>query len=809
MAMVLATTAGMAAAMPSAAMAQSASARSFDIPAQALPDALILFGRQAGVEVTAEAANTRGRSTRGIKGSLPPAQALSQLLAGTGLTFRWMGDHTVMVEPAPQTAEGAIQLGPVRIEGETGRGNAGYAALSSDGAATEGTRSYTTKAPSGTATGLGLTPRETPQSLSIITRERMDDQQLLTISEVMAQTPGITLGLSGGERVTFYSRGGSITSYQYDGVMNQSDSTTRTMPQTVQDMAQYDRIEVLRGATGLMTGAGDPGGVVNFIRKRPTRDFQAYVQGSIGSWDLYRGEADISGPLVKGGAIRARVVGMAQRDDSFMDFYGHKRGLIYGVVEADVTSTTLLRGGMSYQKYDAHGAPGVPVLYSDGTRTDFPRSTSSGAYWDHDKSDTYTYFAALEQKLPHGWTFKIGAEHMHVDREGHSGSYLFTGGLSRLNRDGSTTIDRGYYFPTQKQNNLTVTLGGPFELLGRMHDFIAGYNYNDYKNFHPTFRDGQSNAINFFTWKNNTPEGEPTERSIYMDIRYKQKAGYAAARLSPVDGLSVILGGRVTDYDYSYYLESFIAGTVTRTTKRIRGEFTPYAGVVLDLTREQSLYASYTDIFQPQSTQDRNGELLPPVVGRNYEIGWKGAFADGKLTSSIALFQVERDNLGVVDVGYTVPGTTNSAYRAAKGARTKGLDLELAGEILPGWNMTASYSHERTKDASGSRLNTERPSDTVKFWSTYRFPVAGRALTLGGGASWNGKSSIYFSRYDVTVKQEAYVVANLMARYEATDNLSISVNVNNLFDKTYFASLQAAALYGTPRSVLGSVRYRF
>ncbi|WP_326490627.1 TonB-dependent receptor domain-containing protein [Sphingobium sufflavum] len=149
---------------------------------------------------------------------------------------------------------------------------------------------------------------------------------------------------------------------------------------------------------------------------------------------------------------------------------------------------------------------------------------------------------------------------------------------------------------------------------------------------------------NYFTWQNNAPEGAPGNPGIYMDIRYKQQA---ATRLNPAEGLSIILGGRFTDFDYYYFVQAFSIGAVTRTTKRIRGEITPYDGIVYDLTLIHNVYASYTDIFQPQSTQDRNGELLPPVVGRNYEMGWKGNFGDGRLTASASLFRVERDNLGV------------------------------------------------------------------------------------------------------------------------------------------------------------------
>lgn len=210
MAVLLATTAGTAVIAPTSALAQSpSSVRSFDIPAQALPDALILFGRQAGIEVTAESANTRGRSTNGVSGNLSPAEALSHLLTGTGLTFRWQSSRAVVIEPAPQSADGSIQLGPVRVEGE-GSAYAGLApSITSDPATTEGTRSYTTNSMA-TATKLPLSIRETPQSVTVVTRQAIEDQGALALKDVIQNVPGVFYWASGPQRQRFYARGLSI-----------------------------------------------------------------------------------------------------------------------------------------------------------------------------------------------------------------------------------------------------------------------------------------------------------------------------------------------------------------------------------------------------------------------------------------------------------------------------------------------------------------------------------------------------------------------------------------------------------------------
>jgi len=171
----------------------------------------------------------------------------------------------------------------------------------------------------------------------------------------------------------------------------------------------------------------------------------------------------------------------------------------------------------------------------------------------------------------------------------------------------------------------------------------------------------------------------------------------------------------------------------------------------------------------------------------------------------------------VADDGYLVPGTDNiAAYRAVPGAKTKGIDVELTGEVMPGWNLAASYTYSRTQDSEGVRIKTVMPEHMVKVWTTYRLPGAWQRLTVGGGVNW--QSAIYYSttpwqlNKTVTARQDAYAVVNLMARYDFSRQLSATLNLNNLFDKKYLSSLDTTfntGYYGAPRNAMLNLRYSF
>lgn len=784
-----------------------AQAQRYDIPAGSLAEALSQFAAASGVMITFSAEDTAGLGSPGLQGDFELHQGFARLLQGSGLRLVQAGNKRYVLAKAERGA--ALELGATSINA------AGL------GATTEGTGSYTT-GQSNTATKLPLSLRETPQSISVVTRQRMDDQGLNDITEVLQQTPGLSVQSLGSERFNIYSRGYSVDNYQFDGIPTTLDIATQMSAQSLADMAIYDRVEVLRGATGLMTGAGDPSATINLVRKRPTAEFKGHITAGVGSWDKYRSEVDLSGPLTPSGNVRGRMVAAYQQNNSFMDHYSQEKQIFYGVLEADLTDTTLLTVGADYQKNNPQGSSSVafPLFHSNGEQTSFSRSTNSAARWSHNPQDALNTFASLEQKLAYDWTLKASVNQMYIKRDDYklaTASWGFpdksTGAGVRLYGGAGSTW--------QKQTGLDVQAQGPFQLFGRQHELIVGYNYSRYENRHTPTRGTriEGTFVNVYDWDNYTDKPVMGGGKLYDgDTVIHQTGTYIATRLRPTDDLSVILGARVSKYDYDYDLTYPATPLSNRTTDyKENGVVTPYAGVVYDLNDTHSVYASWTSIYKPQSLRDADGSTLEPREGDNYEVGLKSEFFDGRLNTSIAAYEVKQDNLAVLDEGKTVnnDGMT-AAYKAVSGATTRGFEVEANGELMPGWNVSASYNHGITKDRDGERLNTEAPANMVKLWSTYRLPGDFDRLTVGGGANWQSGTHITVTPSTalgtVKAKQSQFTVVNLMARYQLTDQLSTTLNINNLFDKKYISALDTtfySGYYGEPRNVMLNTRYDF
>lgn len=784
-----------------------AHAQRYDIPAGSLAEALSQFAAASGVMITFSAEDTAGLGSPGLQGDFELHQGFAHLLQGSGLRLVQAGNKRYVLAKAERGA--ALELGATSINA------AGL------GTTTEGTGSYTT-GQSNTATKLPLTLRETPQSISVVTRQRMDDQGLNDITEVLQQTPGLSVQSLGSERFNIYSRGYSVDNYQFDGIPTTLDIATQMSAQSLADMAIYDRVEVLRGATGLMTGAGDPSATINLVRKRPTAEFKGHITAGVGSWDKYRSEVDLSGPLTHSGNVRGRMVAAYQQNNSFMDHYSQEKQIFYGVLEADLTDTTLLTVGADYQKNNPQGSSSVafPLFHSNGEQTSFSRSTNSAARWSHNPQDALNTFASLEQKLAYDWTLKASVNQMYIKRDDYklaTASWGFpdesTGAGVRLYGGAGSTW--------QKQTGLDVQAQGPFQLFGRQHELIVGYNYSRYENRHTPTRGTriEGTFVNFYDWDNYTDKPVMGGGKLYNgDTVIHQTGTYIATRLRPTDDLSVILGARVSKYDYDYDLTYPATPLSNRTTDyKENGVVTPYAGVVYDLNDTHSVYTSWTSIYKPQSLRDADGSTLEPREGDNYEVGLKSEFFDGRLNTSIAAYEVKQDNLAVLDEGKTVnnDGMT-AAYKAVSGATTRGFEVEANGELMPGWNVSASYNHGITKDRDGERLNTEAPANMVKLWSTYRLPGDFDRLTVGGGANWQSGTHITVTPSTalgtVKAKQSQFTVVNLMARYQLTDQLSTTLNINNLFDKKYISALDTtfySGYYGEPRNVMLNTRYDF
>jgi outer membrane receptor for ferric coprogen and ferric-rhodotorulic acid len=668
---------------------------------------------------------------------------------------------------------------------------------------------YTTGDKLDSATGLGLSIRETPQSVSVMTFQRIEDQNLESLTDVVLNATGVSSKELDSARATYSARGFDIDNYQLDGVpitWNPGGDAGETQT----DMAAYERVEIVRGATGLLTGVGNPSASINLVRKHAdSKELTGVTSVGASRWNNYDAMADVSTPVTSDGSVRARAVLSYADGDSYVDLLGNTKSLAYGTIDADLGLSTLLRVGASYQDNDPKASTwgGLPAWYSDGSRTDWDDSKTVGADWTRWASTVTNYFTTVSHEFDSGWKASLDINRAENDADLHL-LYLY----GAPDRDTGLGLEASPYRSdtTREQNNVGVNVSGTYALLGREHEAVLGYSWSDQNEKTYTYPALDIPPVgDFNNWDGSYPEPAWGARGLDIKLDTTQTGLYGASRLSLTDTVKLVLGGRLADWktDGLSYGEQ-----VDYDDNNV---FLPYAGALYDFAEHNTLYVSYTDIFKPQSQLDRNGKQLESIFGKSYELGLKSGFFGDALDTTVAVFRIEEDNLAQPDTGFLVPGTIFEAYRAAEGATSEGFELEMVGAVTQGWQISASYTQFKAKDADNQDVNTDQPRKMFKLFNTYRFDGRWSDLTVGGGVNW--EDSNYTAAINpitgaaADLKQKDYSLVNLMARYEFTEQLSTQVNVSNLLDETYYSQIgfYSQLAYGMPRNVNAELRYQF
>ncbi|EPE7164591.1 ferric-rhodotorulic acid/ferric-coprogen receptor FhuE [Cronobacter sakazakii] len=661
-----------------------------------------------------------------------------------------------------------------------------------------------------------LVPRDIPQSVSVISQQRMQDQQLTTIEDVLENTTGVTASRIDTSRTNFFARGFYISNFAYEDMPTFLDNRWN-FGDTAGDTAIYDKIEIVRGAAGLMSGTGNPSAYVNMVRKHAdSQTFKGNVSATYGSWDKQRYVMDVQSPLVESGNVRGRVVAGYQDNDSFVERNHYRKKFIYGVVDADITESTLLSLGYDYQKSEEDSPTwgGFPSLYSDGSRTHFRRGFNTAADWAYSDLDSTKIFANLTQRFDNGWEAKVNAMHAETNFDNRM---MYIDGFpdkttGRYNAALWQGAWGGWNVGERKQDSVDAFVRGGYELAGRQHEMMFGGSYsrqrNNYDNSYPVNdNSGLMDVGNIHDYDGNTV-ANPTWSSfaLYQRDVIRQKSIYAATRLSLADPLHLILGARYTEWNAKYNLE--------RKPDEIRrskaDDVTPYAGLIYDIDDTWSAYASYTSIFQPSGQRDVNSEFLDPTTGKAYEAGLKADWFNTRLTASLAVFRIEQDNVAV-NTGVIIPGSGGqTAYKSVDGTVSKGVELELNGALTDNWQLTFGASRYVAEAGDGVAVNPDQPRTTMKLFTRYQLPTL-PALTVGGGARWQTKTwqDIAGPNGDTRISQNGYTVVDLFTRYQATKNLAVQANLNNVFDKVYYDYLGTYGVYGAPRNFSVTASYSF
>lgn len=661
------------------------------------------------------------------------------------------------------------------------------------------------------ATGLDLSLRETPQSISVVTSRQISEQASHTVDETMARLPGVyrqTWGSPSSGYNTFMSRGYSIDNYLIDDANMQSLANTQALNNV--DSAIYESVNLVRGATGVISGTGEPGGVIELIRKKPTAERRVSVEAGAGSWKHYRTVVDASGALNESRSLRGRLVAALDDGGEWQRGAKQHRGSFWGVVEHDLTPSTVLTVGLQHDQSRTTGSAmhSFEAYYGDDQGgyhlMPFGARDNAAARWSFRNARRTELSTRLEHELDSGWQFNV--RYSYVD--GRSEQLYGIAGTYNVRASGAARLAAGHWERAPKEHLLDVSLRGTYPLLGRHHDVKLGFNHNQLDDFdNPQSEREFVSVPNLFAYTGDIAQPAFPERGHGGD-KSRMTSIYAVTNLSLTDRWSVLVGSRLVRWD----AQSRQIYTNFRLEEQKESSiFTPYLGSVYALNDWLSVYGSYSTIFKPQSAVDVDYRRLDPEEGRQIEAGLKGEWFGGKLNGTATFFDIRKDNLAQ-SAGRREDGT--AYFQAVDGGKTRGWELMLSGEVQPGWVLSAGYAHARSKDASGTRINRERPASMMQLNTSWDIDDR---WTVGGGMRW--QSEMLDSRIDEksrgkpalvreALTQKSYGVVDLMASYRFSRQLGLRLNVGNVLGKKYLTAPGSLG-FGAPRHAMLTLKYDF
>ncbi|HEY0332824.1 MAG TPA: TonB-dependent siderophore receptor [Stenotrophomonas sp.] len=654
------------------------------------------------------------------------------------------------------------------------------------------------------ATNLDLPIKETPQSISEVTREQMQQFGATSVNEALRMATGIQVEEWETNRTTYTARGFDIQNTQIDGVGLPNGWGVAT---SATDTFGYEKLEVIRGANGLLTGVGNAAGTINYVRKRPTNDAQGVVGVSYGTWGTKRVEADYSTPLTDDGRWAGRVVAAHEDGDSWLRDKDDQRDFFYGVVDGQIGENGTLTAGYSWQKTQTDGNMwgALTFMYSDGTQADWPRSASTTQDWTMWDTKTQTGFVEYSHQLAADWQLKVSYNYRRTDND----TLLFYA-IDNAGTGLEPGTNLGLYgYPWGGPDQTTAHLGeatidGRFDLFGREQEVMFGASYGRSENVNREYAQAMCGdavcgylPMPGFPWGGDAiPEPVWGELSTYGTLNQRLKRVFGATRISLTEQLKAIVGVNYANYhrDGANYGVTF---------DQTESKTSPYAGLTFDFNEHVLGYVSYSDIYQPQDQTDVNDRYLDPTKGSNYEVGVKADWLDKRLLTTLAVFKAEQQGLAT-GAGYNEHG---QYYYEGVDVESKGVEFEVTGKLNDHLDLVFGYTALKLTGEDGDDTYRWVPRRTANLLLSARLPGY-EALSFGIGGRWQSDiSNVETSGF--AVRQGSYAVLNGFVAWDFLPNASLRFNVRNITDEKYINTLRYAGYYGAPRSYTVSFDWRF
>ena len=646
------------------------------------------------------------------------------------------------------------------------------------------------------ATGLTMEISETPQSISVISEDLMQSFGAFNINDALKLAPGINVEEWETNRTNYTARGFEIKNTQIDGVGLPNDWGIVT---GAVEAYGYEKIEVIRGANGLLTGVGNASGTLNYVRKRPTNDEGGEISVSAGSYNFKRMQGDYSALLTEDGRWAARVVGAIEDKESHLDGLENDRTFLYGVVDGQITDNATITFGYSYQDANTDGNTwgGLVFNYSDGTQAEWDVSDTTSQEWTMWDTLNTGAFVEFDYIFDNDWQVQVS--YNYRDFEEQDKLFYASGVIDKETNLGLSGWP-GRYDSERDSDIIEARTFGTFSLFNREHEVNLGvshatstdimYQYGfDYEN---TEAYGPTPAFPYAF--DAIAEPDWFDAVLYSDIDQDLTRYFGSTKLNVTDGFFVIAGFNAIDFERS----GNNAGTIIDNEE---SEISPYIGATYAVTDSINTYVSYSDVYQPQEQYDLSGQFLEPTKGKNFEAGVKAQWLDDKLLTTFAYFTADQENLASFA---GINPENNQYYYEGVTVESEGFEIEVVGQITDALNVQASYTAIDVEDEAGNDANTWAPRDVVSFQLGYNVPAL-PDLTVGLGGRWQSE----ISNSDYNVKQGSYLLANAYASYALTNDITLRANINNIFDKKYINSLHTIGFYGAPVNGSVSLTYAF
>jgi iron complex outermembrane receptor protein len=661
----------------------------------------------------------------------------------------------------------------------------------------EDTNDDYTVSEAGTGTRTDTPILDTPASVQVIPQQILDDQQTLRVDDALQNISGVTGSLDpfGGSSLTL--RGFTAASFTTGPILRDGFRVYDNLG--FQETANLERIEILRGPASVLYGQGTPGGVINLVTKQPLSDPFYEFQLQAGSFGLIRPSFDISGPLNQDESLRYRLNAAYQNEDGFRDFDTDiERIFIAPVLSWDISDRTTLSFNAEYLDDQSPFDLGL-VAVGDGV-VDVPRDRITGEPDDIRQTESITLGYNLEHRFSDHWRLQNSFRYVHQN-------YDVETFLPIVINETTGIITR---FPSVRRYlsddySLQTSVVGEFSTGDIEHTLLAGVdlNWNRFDEVFTKVALANPSPLDIFDpvyGQVARPDFDTIAPRPPFDTEANRIGVFVQDQIALGDRFIVVGGLRYDTVDFRNTAED---------TSRSDDAWSPRVGLVYRVSDSVSLYANYAQSFTPNVAQGVNGNFLEPETAEGFEVGAKAELLGDDLLATLAYFDITKQNVA------TVIDPLTGASAATGEQRSQGIELSLAGELLPGWNVIGFYSYTDarvTQDnviPEGNRLFNS-PYNSFGLWTTYEIQQGNlQGLGLGLGVNYVGDRA---GDLENSFEVDEYFLTNAALFYQR-DRWRVALNINNLFDVDYIRSVSNSRrngiVPGAPLTIVGSISVQF